>query len=265
MNKSVVFAPLDRGLRFCSHACLVVNGCLSRTESYLERSKNRYFGERCFIIGNGPSLNGADLDRISGIPSFASNRIYNIFPETSWRPTYYAVFDEGVARREGVVDGINSFGCEMKFVREQGYLKAYRRLTGDICYLHAHDSRKYLEDPKFSTDLRRGVYTIATVTYTLMQIAYHMGFRNMYLLGVDHKYAKTVGRDGIITENDGVRSYFGADGSCGKNMAGASWEMDIAYDYAERISHQLGFRIYNATRGGCLETFERVDFDDVVG
>lgn len=46
--------------------------------------------------------------------------------------------------------------------------------------------------------------------------------------------------------------------------APATWELDLAYEYADKYSRDHGFRIYNATRGGFLEKFERVSFDEVV-
>ena len=49
------------------------------------------------------------------------------------------------------------------------------------------------------------------------------------------------------------------------NKAVDTWELDVAYEYAEKFSHENGFRIYNATRGGFLEKFERVDLDEIIG
>ena len=40
-------------------------------------------------------------------------------------------------------------------------------------------------------------------------------------------------------------------------------EITKAYEIAEQYSREHGFRIYNATRGGALEVFERVNFDDL--
>ena len=59
----------------------------------LIRYKDKHLGQRCFIIGNGPSLKAKDLDKIKGEFSFGANMIYKIFPETNWRPTYYFVED----------------------------------------------------------------------------------------------------------------------------------------------------------------------------
>ena len=39
--------------------------------------------------------------------------------------------------------------------------------------------------------------------------------------------------------------------------------MDIAYDYARKYADSNGIKIYNATRGGCLEAFQRVNFDSL--
>ena len=54
----------------------------------------------CFIIGNGPSLEVADLERLHKllIPTFAANRIYKIFDKTNWRPTYYSCEDPVIIR-----------------------------------------------------------------------------------------------------------------------------------------------------------------------
>lgn len=57
----------------------------------LRQYKDKHKNDICFILGNGPSLQVDDLERLqrAGIVTFATNRIYNIFPNTSWRPTYY--------------------------------------------------------------------------------------------------------------------------------------------------------------------------------
>jgi hypothetical protein len=60
---------------------------------------NIHQGKRCFVIGNGPSLRIADLDRLKGEITFASNKITLAFTETDWRPTYYTVCDAVVAEQ----------------------------------------------------------------------------------------------------------------------------------------------------------------------
>ena len=61
----------------------------------LRRFKNSHLGERCFIVGNGPSLKIEDLEKlyVNGEITFAFNMIYKIFDQTLWRPTYYGISD----------------------------------------------------------------------------------------------------------------------------------------------------------------------------
>ena len=58
--------------------------------------KNIHQGERCFIIGNGPSLTMEDLSCLTGEHCFAANRICNAFSKTDWRPEYYMCVDSSV-------------------------------------------------------------------------------------------------------------------------------------------------------------------------
>lgn len=242
---------------------VALKGKKKKSEKIIASYKNKYKGQRCFVIGNGPSLNKEDLEMLKDEVTFASNRIYKMFDETDWRPTFFTMFDEGVAKREGVVEGINTFECEMHFVRSQGYT-IYKKIKEPICYLYSWWSRKYLRKPEFSDDLSKGIYTIATVTYAMIEIAAYMGFEKIYLLGVDHKYHKTVNQDGSVCKDANVKSYFGNQKEEEKSVVAATWEMEIAYQYAENYSRTHGFRIYNATRGGYLEVFERVNLDEVL-
>ena len=239
-------------------------GLNKQSNECLNALKGKYKGRRCFVLGNGPSLTASDLDMLKGEITFASNAIYKIFSETSWRPTYYAIFDEGVGAREGMLENASKLDC-IKFFREQGYL-VYRKAAGKNCYIHTWHSRKYLDDPHFSENLTSGLYTIATVTYSMIQIARWMGFDEIYLLGMDNKYKFSQLRDGTVVRNEGVCNYFGEEAKEEPlpATAPATWENDAAYEYAEKYSREHGFRIYNATRGGFLEKFERVDLDEVL-
>ena len=55
--------------------------------------KDIHKGERCFIVGKGPSLKMEDLEKIKGEYSFSVNSIVLSFADTTWRPPYYAIGD----------------------------------------------------------------------------------------------------------------------------------------------------------------------------
>ena len=128
-------------------------GLAKSTRKNLEQCKNKYKGKRCFIIGNGPSLTKEDLEKLKGEYTFASNKIYKLFDKTSWRPDFYAIFDENVGKSEGTMENVDRLQCEFKFFRKQGFY-VYKKIRAkyNVCYIKSFWSRKYLDNPQFSLD-----------------------------------------------------------------------------------------------------------------
>ena len=62
----------------------------------LENLHNKYIGQRCFLMGNGPSLNQMDLSVFENDIVFASNRCYLLYDQIDWRPKFYASVDTRV-------------------------------------------------------------------------------------------------------------------------------------------------------------------------
>ena len=126
---------------------------------------------------------------------------------------------------------------------------------------YVHLKSEYYEPnlPGFSEDITEGVFWGYTVTYDLaLQIAAYMGFQEIYLIGIDHNNVGAVTDPG----NHFIENYFDEnDRNVYKNVTANFKGMDRAYQKAEIYSRRHGFRIYNATRGGKLEVFERVDFE----
>lgn len=235
------------------------NGADKESRGLIRQYKNKYKGQRCFIIGNGPSLRIEDLEKLKDEIVFSSNGIIKIRNMTEWRPTFYSVFDEGMFKDEENIKECNDFECSLKIFRLQGY-RIYKKIKGRKCYLFTKYSRRYANAPEFSTDIEKEIYTIATVTYALMQIAVYMGFEEIYLLGMDNQC--TVRNQGKTQ----FHFYCGKDDEmCGKDAANDMYEKMLKpYIYAENFSKAHGFKIYNVTRGGALEIFERKDFEEVI-
>ncbi|MBR1403257.1 MAG: DUF115 domain-containing protein [Treponema sp.] len=244
-----------------SYLRVCLNGKQRESLRTLRELKDKYKGKRCFVLGNGPSLSKEDVEKLRNEVTFASNRIYKMFAVTDWRPTYFGMSDEGVAKPEDCVE-LSKLDCAVKFYLSEGYW-AFKKIAGNSCYIHSWWQRKYLKKPGFSLDLCKGIYSIATVTYVLIQIAVWMGFTEIYLLGCDNSYRVERNKDGSIVTHNDRKSYFGNQGKLEANV-GSSWECNIAYEYAEKFSREHDFRIYNATRGGMLEAFERKNLDEVL-
>ena len=231
----------------------------------IKRYCNAYQGQKCFIIGNGPSLRTDDLERIrrSGIPSFAMNRIFNLFPETKWRPTYYVCEDILILR--GIEDRISAMDAA-KFIPVN--LKWYEDVNiKDAIYFWLDYNSEMKETFGLSTDAAHSVRCRGTVTSTCIQLAIYMGFSEIYLLGIDHNYSKSINEEGKVVEDPSVKDYFADDyDSDIKDQVVHDMRAPTqAFASVEQLSRKLNtFRVYNATRGGRLEIFERVDFDEVV-
>ncbi len=241
----------------------------------LKKMKGIHEGGRCFVIGNGPSLKAQDLERLKGETTFAANRIYNIFESTSWRPSYYTYIDPDSAEESFPLIKEN-IACT-KFLSRK--FEPFGREPEDRIYYIAYDSRYFIESEtggfkgvSLSEDVSDHVTRMRTVTANNIEIAIYLGFRKIYLLGVDHSYRFYLGADRKIHEDPSMAtSYFqgmkdtkgnGGDGSIAIfNREGSERSYRLCKDYAD----VHGIRIYNATRGGKLEIFPRVDFDSIEG
>ena len=242
----------------------------------VQEFKNKHFGQRCFIIGNGPSLTAQDLDRLQNEITFASNKIFYIYDKTKWRPTYYCCFDKSCLKEE--IDTIKKGGSYTKFLNYYPAAKFERTPEDHIWYLafkgKFHVSTDYTKvDYTLSDDISRYAMFVPNVTISAIEIAIYMGFKEIYLLGVDHQYALQVDNSGHIhgriQQNKDVKAnYFAGYDMKGNRVADNVYNQDaatIGYKAAKKFAEERNVKIYNATRGGKLEVFERVDFDELMG
>lgn len=232
----------------------------------LAELKGKYTGQRCFIIANGPSLRAEDLDLLQerGEITFGMNRIYKMFDQTSWRPTYYVCEDELIAQSQQ--KEIGAIESEEKFIPIELHWWHGVEIT-DCRYFHLNYDEKERFPMSFSTDCAHQLDCRGTVTFTCMQLAAYMGFSEIYLLGVDHNYQKTIDINGNVVVDQSAKDYFceGYDADIKDVVVHDMGNNTRAYMDAKRYCDATSGRvtIYNATRGGKLEVFQRVDFDSL--
>lgn len=248
-------------------ALIEVNKIWNQWQRYdsliLKKYKNVHSNQRCFIIGNGPSLSKMDLSLLKKEITFTSNAIFLKFSDMGFTPSYYFVEDVLVA--EDRRNEINKLKNITKFFPiHLSYL-----LTRDeeTIYLNQKDPLTF---PMFSTDAARVTYCGYSVTYLCMQMAFYMGFSKVYLIGVDYDYVlpnnKHINSENIviISENDDINhfhpNYFGK---------GYRWhhpkldKVKQSYILAKQVFESNHRKIYNATCGGKLEVFERVRYEEL--
>ena len=219
---------------------------------HLKKLKNIHANKRCFIVCTGPSLTLDDVETLKNEYTFGMNSIHKLFNRTSWRPTYYGIVGLDVYKKiheDEYFDQIeNAFVSSIigKHI-ENPTLPQYAFFPVDDFAFRL--SKKGGPVIRFSDDIYSIVYDAATVAFTLMQIAIYMGFKEIYLIGCDCDYS-------------GEKQHFD-DYGLKPVEEDPEKRMILAYQVAKEYADSHGIKIYNATRGGKLEVFERVNFDDL--
>jgi hypothetical protein len=235
--------------------------CLHGNERRLIDLKNQYLGQRCFIIGNGPSLTWNDLDRITNEKTFASNKIYLSYPHTEFRPFFYSVIDSYVLDNNlEEITAVNGLRLFPHYFEE--------KLAANDETIFFRSAGPNLGGFGFEPVLGRHFYGGYSVVFAQMQLAWYLGFREIYLIGMDHTWH--IPEDAQI-KDDGYYQVLTSGGEVNHfhpdyRKPGEKWTMPLpeqqekAYQFAREFIEKNGGMIRNATRGGKLEVFERIDF-----
>lgn len=218
----------------------------------LKALNDSHKGERCFILANGPSLKSVDFNQLKDEFCMGMNRIYLMKEQYGFMP--------------------NCLFC----IDEERLIKPFREDFDNLdipCFysfhLHKYFSKKPNQyfmggsfNPLFNKDAAGRFGYGGTVTYSVIQMAFCMGFQEVYILGKDHSFNVT-GKAGTSVyvkgedQNHFLKNYF---------LSGQKYDIpdyqteEYAYRVARKAYEEAGRRIYNATEGGKLEIFERVDF-----
>lgn len=235
----------------------------------ISKLKDKWRGERCVIIGNGPSINQTDLGKLKNEFTFAVNGIFYKSEDMGFDPTFYVVEDSSVMKEN--VDAIRNYQASHKL-----FPTIYRQLhpkEPNVSFFLMNRGFYEKESPsfcipRFSVDAARRVYCGQSVTHINLQLAYYFGFQTVYLIGVDFSYVipESAIRDGdIITSTEDDPNHFHGD-YFGK---GKTWKdpklhrVMLNYELARDMFAADGRKVVNATKGGALEVFERVNYDDI--
>lgn len=227
--------------------------------------RQRHAGQRIFVIGNGPSLTIADLDRLKSEITFASNKIYLAYDETDWRPTYYSVEDHLVMQHNR--DKILQLSDSIKIF--PGNLRDFGLHAPDILFVPFKPPRSFddpLSDPNFpdfSRDLSHQICWGSSIVYSQIQMAAYMGAAEIVLIGIDHTYTLPPRKEGNRYFDSGEKNHFHPN----YREPGEEWHqpnldvLEVSFAKARKACEEAGIRIVNASRRTHLEVFDRVDFD----
>ncbi|VVO04280.1 lipopolysaccharide biosynthesis protein [Pseudomonas fluorescens] len=159
-----------------------------------------------FIIASGASAKDFPLEKYADVPMITMNGAISMFIEPGIKPFFYASTDDAFCRQQPYL-----FAQAMRLSRRLALwedLIRYEALApeGEL-YLLTHAPklswsevifgldkelvrRRKLGTGRnrslgFSKNLKRGFFDARTVAYLALQIAYHVGFTKVFLVGVD--------------------------------------------------------------------------------
>lgn len=235
----------------------------------LEHWKNAHVGERVFIIGNGPSLNDVNLRLLAHENTIAVNGIFYAAEDMGFDPTYYVVEDTSVMKEN--IDAIQAYSAGHKF-----FPSIYRDLYGEADNVSYFMMNRGFYDkaspnycvPRFSTNAAATLYAGQSVTIINLQLAYYMGFSEVILIGMDFSYSipgSALRQGDVLTSTEDDQNHFHPN-YFGKGKTWKDPKLDRVlanYALAKRIYEADNRMIVNATPGGKLELFGRVDYDSL--
>lgn len=221
----------------------------------LRALRNRYLGQRCIIIGNGPSLRRMDLSPLAAEHTFGLNRIYLKFEELGFATTFLVCINSLVWDQFGT-----DFGCQPSTLFAPWRERERVSSNSDAYFIRTNYRPVFRKNVPLE-----GAWEGGTVTFVAMQLAHFLGFRQVILVGVDHSFSAN-GPPNTTVVSTGADSdhfdpaYFGP---------GVRWQLpdlrssELAYRSAREAFAEDGREIIDATVGGKLDIFRKIEYESL--
>jgi hypothetical protein len=234
-------------------------------DQWLRQARDLHRGERCFLLGCGPSLRDLDPARLAGQCVMGTNGTYLI---DGLELDYYVTVSHYFYKNH--IDGLKRMRCSRRFLPHY--------IAGDLesdCPTSVFNSlakfehMSYLQEAplSFSHDPSELVFLGGTVIFACLQILYWLGFSEVVLLGVDHDYGTSDEDNSTarVVLSSTLNAHFIDDYYPETTRVHLDFpSMERAYRLGREAFDRDGRRVLNATPGSKLETFEKVALDNIL-
>jgi len=229
--------------------------------------QNKYVGERCFVIGNGPSLNAMDLSLLKNERTIAMNRFDKNPALAHWQPGFLCMLDSekvfkenpallkeftepfnGVIPKDGYVVHIST----KPIVQNLG-AKLYRTY-----FVKTSIDVKDIVDTKTEWDLARQMPGGWSTAVLGIALAMYLGSKEIYLIGMDHNWLaeKTLYSHFYDPEDKQTHSSY-------IELMEYTLKVFQGYKVVKQYADQRGIKILNATPGSYIDVFPHVDYNTI--
>jgi len=241
----------------------LIKTCFDQDE-WLLNAKDLHKGERCFLLGTGPSLNKLDLSRLNTEYNMGVNGTclienvqleYFISVSHIWWEHHSESIKKLICKRRFLAPYIevgesDSPTSWLRVIEQQNH----RRVTDSVPWF-------------FSMSPHRYVVLGGTVIFVALQILYHMGFKEIIICGLDHDYGiqkNDLGKHGSFIPTENLNAHFTPDYyKQGGNLHLDLEAMERSYKLAHEIYTSDSRTVLNASPGTKLDIFPKVEFDSL--
>tara|TARA_B110000238_G_C16140483_1_gene445975 strand:+ start:1684 stop:2541 length:858 start_codon:yes stop_codon:yes gene_type:complete len=233
--------------------------------------KNKHKNQRAFIIVNGPSLKTQNLDDLKNEITFVVSGFYKHKVIKLWQPTYYSFLDKrffnGSVASNFFFKELNTIISESTFFVPlfRGYeaIKKQNLLKNQKVHFIATAGT-----PNSNIELSSVIQSFEGVGAFALAQAIYMGCNPIYLTGFDHDYLANRGLDhhfyeGGTIKEDKLNQVPLLDRSPYDSEMLANYKLWQNYRSLKKIADKKGIKIFNATNGGYLDVFDKVNFDEL--
>lgn len=235
-----------------------------KTDKYVRTLKDKYLGEKIFVVATGPSLDVKILEELEkrNAITISMNGIFKIFDKTKWRPDYYVMDDYWVVKqyvedyknirldniaKKGTIfsEKCRQFIPYANEMKHTGYVP--------VCY-YDHWMTHFSKYHKYNREIDCGNFDNYTVTNFAINLADYMGASEVYLLGVDCDYTSGAPH---IGENSSSMSAEALN-----NLKEVEKGLIIDYRIQRKIMGDK-IQIYNVNTRGKLDAFPRISWEKI--
>lgn len=234
----------------------------SRNKKLVERNgkfKNIHQGERCFILGTGPSLKSVNPTYLKNEKIFGVNYLFkgNIIEHIT--PDYYCLYDQifHTTDKETTKKLVESFPNTTFFLRTKAYDGLKNIIKSDNIYFQQCDQFQY--EDYIRVDMQKNMTAPFNVVLGCIQTAIYMGFKEIYLLGCDFNSFASLKQEHFY-DKDTV-----PDRTMSIGFELKYYSMVSYHHYAlEKYAKEHNIRIINLTPNSLLDAYERGKLEDII-
>lgn len=248
--------------------------------------KDKHEGERCFILGNAPSIREQDLSLLENEVVMTVNQAARMKDFGKLKTNYHFFMDANFFRLDLSDSGDREIFETMKKIRTEdnnpicfftwgGYEFAQKnQLDGWLDMRYIVFPLEFYDGYNFPIDFTRLVPGFSTVVQMAIYMAIYMGFKEIYLLGCDCTGILSVintklgDADNILYGYEQTKATVVFNNKVIKDNPMedymlAFYNMFRDYRLLGELCKNNGCKLFNATKGGILDSIPRVRYEEL--